>query len=126
MQMKTFFVFLMAVALALPLATACSCPDLDGEAHEFCHYLKRRGIPQEERDGMVQDFINSKASYRGDFESIIDKPVEDTIQLNKLEEVDLKISEENKEFLIDFSSISLFGYIVYSFLKKYYLLLRLL
>ena len=45
---------------------------------------------------------------------------------NKLEEVGPMISDENKEFLIDFSSFSLFGYVVFSFLKKYYLLLRFL
>ena len=127
MQMKTLFVFLMAVALALPLATAFNCTTLEGEEHQVCNYIESTSWSQYEKDKVTKNMISSGgASLDGNFNSILDKPIEDTIQLNKLEEVDLKISEENKEFLIDFSSISIFGYVVYSFLKKYYLLLRFL
>jgi len=126
MQMKTFFVFLMAVAIVLPLATAYNCTALDGENKRVCNYIEDQSWSQSEKDSVIQEVINSGGSLNGDFESILDKPVEDTIQLNKLEEVGPMISDENKEFLIDFSSISLFGYVVFTFLKKYYLLLRFL
>ncbi|MFH0711550.1 MAG: hypothetical protein V1889_00310 [archaeon] len=121
--MKNLFVFL-AVALALPLATAFNCTALDGENKKVCNYIESTDWPQSEKDFIIKDMINSGGSLNGNFESILNKPVENTIQLNKLEEVDLKISDENKKFLIDFSSISIFGYVIYAFLKKYYLLLR--
>ncbi|MFH1238392.1 MAG: hypothetical protein V1491_03060 [archaeon] len=125
--MKTLFIFLMAVALTLPSATAFNCTALDGENKNICNYIEATDWSQSEKDTTIKNIINSGgASLDGDFDSILNKPVEDTIQLNKLEEVDLKISYENKEFLIDFSSISIFGYVVYSFLKRYYLLLRFL
>lgn len=127
MQMKTFFVFLMAVALVLPLATAYNCTRLDGEERQVCNYIEDQDWTNAEKNRVIRDMIDSGGySLNGDFESIMDKPVEDTIQLNKLEEVDLGISDENKEFLIDFSSFSLFGYVVFAFLKRYYLLLRFL
>ena len=126
MQMKNFFVFLMAVALALPLATAFNCTALDGENKKICNYIEDQPWSQSEKDSVIQDVIDNGETLDGNFESILNKPVEDTIQLNKLEEVDFKISEDNKKFLIDFSSISVFGYVVYSFLKRYYLLLRFL
>ena len=127
MQMKNLFIFLMAVALTLPSATAFNCTGLEGEEHNVCNYIESTSWSQSEKDTIIQNMINSGgASLDGDFDSILNEPAEDTIQLNKLEEVDLKISDENKEFLIDFSSISIFGYVVYSFLKRYYLLLRFL
>ena len=126
MQMKTFFVFLMVVALALPLATAYNCTPLDGENKRVCNYIENQDWSQSEKDSVIQEMIDSGGSLYGDFESILGRPIEDPIQLNRLEEVSLEISDENKEFLIDFSSFSLFGYIVYSFLKRYYLLLRFL
>ncbi|MCD4771667.1 hypothetical protein K8R30_04625 [archaeon] len=117
----------MAVALALPLATAFNCTKLDGEEHKICDYIEDMDWTQDEKDEVIQDMVDSgDASLDGNFDSILGNIPEDTIQLNKLEEVELKISDENREFLIDFSSISLFGYIVYSFLKRYYLLLHLL
>ena len=123
MQMKTFFVFLMVVALALPLATAFNCTELDGEEYKVCNYIEDQSWSQEEKDEVIQDMINSgDASLDGDFESILDKSIKETIQLNKLEETDLEISDENKEILIDFSSFSIFGYVIYAFLKRYYLL----
>ena len=126
MQMKTFFVFLMVVALALPLATAYNCTALDGENKRVCNYIEGQSWPQSEKDSVIQDMIDFGGSLNGDFESIMNKPVEDTIRLNKLEEIGLEISDENKDFLIDFSSISVFGYVIYAFLKEYYLLLRFL
>jgi len=118
MQMKTFFVF-MAVALVLPLATAFNCTALHGEDKKICNYIEDQDWKQRDKDNIIQDMINNKGSLNGDFESIIGKPV-DIIQLNKIQEV--SISKENKEFLIDISSFSILGYVVFSFLKKYYLL----
>ena len=126
MQMKTLFIFFMAVALTLPLATAFNCTALDGENKKVCNYIEGQPWSQSEKDSVIQDMIDNGGTLDGDFNSILNKPVEDTFQLNKLEEVDLKISDENKTFLIDFSSISIFGYVVYAFLRKYYLLLRFL
>lgn len=127
MQMKTFFVFFMAVALILPLATAFNCTKLEGEEHKVCNYIENTDWSQSEKDSVIQDMIDSGgSSLDGDFNSIFNKPIEDNFQLNKLEEVGLNISEENKEFLIDFSSFSVFGYVVYAFLKRYYLLLGFL
>jgi len=125
MQIKTFFIFLMAVAIVLPLATAYNCTKLDGEENRVCNYIEDQDWSQSEKDEVIQDMIDSgDASLDGDFDSILNKPIEDTIQLNKLEEVDFKVSDDNKNFLIDFSLILIFGYIIYSFLKKYYLLLK--
>ena len=122
MQMKTLFVFLMAVALALPLATAFNCTELDGENENICNYIENTDWTQSEKDSVIQDLINTGgSSLDGDFDSILNKPIEETIQLNKLEE-NPKISDENKKFLIDFSSISIFGYVIYIFFKRYYLL----
>ena len=127
MQMKTLFVFLMAVALALPLATAFNCTELSGEEYRVCDYIEDTNWPQSEKDRVIQDMIDSDgASLDGNFNSILNRQVGNSIQLNTLEEVDFELSENNKKFIIDFSSISLFTYIVYSFLKKYYLLLNLL
>ena len=126
MQMKTFFVFLMAVAIVLPLATAYNCTRLSGEENRVCNYIEDQDWTNAEKNSVIRDMIDSgDASLDGDFESIRDKPI-GTIQLNKLEEVNLGISEENQDFLIDLSSMSVFGYIVYAFLKKYYILLRFL
>ena len=117
----------MAVALALPIATAFNCTELDGEEYKVCNYIEDMDWPQSEKDDVIQEMLDSgEASLDGDFDSILDEPIEDTIELNKLEEVDLGISDENKEFLIDFSSMSIFGYVIYAFLKKYYLLLGFL
>ena len=121
--MKKLFVFFMAVALVLPLATAYNCTNLDGEEQNICNYIEDQNWNQEEKDEVIQDAIDSGSSLDGNFNSIINKPVE-TIQLNKIQEVN--ISEDSKEFLIDFSSISIFGYVIYAFLRKYYLLLNLL
>ena len=122
MQMKTLFVFLMAVALVLPLATAFNCTELDGENKNICNYIENTDWTQSEKDSVIQDLINTGgSSLDGDFDSILNKPIEETIQLNKLEE-NPKISDENKKFLIDFSSISIFGYVIYIFFKRYYLL----
>lgn len=125
MQMKNFFVFLMAVALALPLATAFNCTALDGENKKICNYIEDQPWSQSEKDSVIQNAIDNGETLNGNFESIMDKPVPEEIQLNKIEEVE-PISEENKKFLIDLSSLSVFGYVVYSFLKRYYLLLRFL
>lgn len=122
--MKTFFVFLMAVAWLLPLATAFNCTALDGEEKRICNYIEDQPWSQSEKDSVIQDAINNGETLDGNFESIIGKPVPE-IQLNKIEEIK-PISDENKEFLIDFSSLSLFGYVVYAFLKRYYLLLGFL
>ena len=123
MQMKTFFVFLMAVAIVLPLATAYNCTALDGEEKRICNYIENQDWTQNEKDEVIQDAIDNDETLDGNFESIMGKPV-GTIQLNDMQEV--SISEENKEFIIDFSSFSIFGYVIYAFLKKYYLLWRLL
>jgi hypothetical protein len=122
---KTFFIFL-SVAIVLPLATAYNCTELEGENEKVCNYVENTDWPQAEKDSVIGDLISNEGSLNGNFESIITKPIKEDVKLNKLEEVDLKISEENKKFLIDFSSISIFGYFVYAFLRKYYLLLRLL
>ena len=125
--MKKRFVFLLAVALVLPLATAFNCTKLNGEEYEVCDYIEDQNWPQKEKDELIQDMIDSgKASLDGNFNSILGNKPKDIIQLNKLEETKLEISDDNKKFLIDLSSISLFGYIIYVFLKKYYLLLHLL
>ena len=119
MQMKNLFVFLMAVALALPLATAFNCTKLSGENKNVCNYIEGQPWSQSEKDSVIQDAIDNGESLNGNFESIMNKPVP-TIQLNKPEKVDM-ISEENKKFLIDLSSLSVFGYVIYAFLKSYLL-----
>ncbi len=123
MQTKTFFVFLMAVALALPIATAYNCTKLEGENKNVCNYIEGLSWSQSYKDAIIQDSVDKGGSLNGDFVSIVGKPV-GVIELNKIEEVD-QVSEENKKFLVDFSSFSVFGYVVYAFLKKYYLLLNL-
>jgi hypothetical protein len=124
MQTKNLFVFLMAVATVLPLATAYNCTALEGENKNICNYIESQSWSQSEKDSVIQDAIDRGGTLNGNFESVIGKPIPE-IQLNKIEEVEL-ISDENKKFLIDFSSLSVFGYVVYSFLKRYYLLWRLL
>jgi len=119
MQMKNFFVFLMAVALALPLATAFNCTALDGENKKTCNYIESQPWSQSEKDYVIQDMIDNGGTLEGNFESIMNKPVP-TIQLNKPEKLDM-VSEENKKFLIDLSSLSVFGYVIYAFLKSYFL-----
>jgi len=123
---KTFFVFLMAVAIVLPLATAYNCTALSGENKNVCSYIESQPWSQGEKDSVIQEAIDSGNSLNGDFVSITTRQTPEDIQLNKLEEVGPIISDENKEFLIDFSSISIFGYFLYSIGKKYYLLTRFL
>jgi hypothetical protein len=121
MQLKNLFIFLMAVALALPLATAFNCTALDGEEQDVCNYIEDTNWPQEEKDEAIQNMIDSgDASLDGDFISIFGNEFEDVVELNTQEVVGLQISEENKEFLLDFSSISFFGYLIFSFLKNYF------
>jgi len=121
---KTFFVFLMAVAIALPLATAYNCTALDSrEEKRICRYIEDQDWSQSEKDSVIQDMVDNGGSLDGDFESIIGNSVPE-IQLNEMQEA--SISKENKEFLIDFSSFSIFGYILYAFVKRYYLLWSLL
>jgi hypothetical protein len=123
--MKTFFVFLMAVAIVLPIASAYNCTALDGENKKICNYIESQPWSQFEKDSVIQDAIDNGKTLDGNFVSLMDKPITQEIQINKIKEVK-PISEENKEFLIDLSSLSIFGYVVYSFLKKYYLLWRFL
>ena len=125
--MKTQFVFLLAVALGIPLATAFNCTKLNGEEYKFCNYIEDQNWPQKEKDILIQDAIDSNdASLNGNFKSTLGKEIPCTIQLNKPEIITQIISDDNRLFLIDISSISLFGYIIYAFLKKYYLLLNFL
>jgi hypothetical protein len=119
MQMKNLFVCFMAVALALPLATAFNCTALDGENKKTCNYIESQPWSQSEKDYVIRDMIDNGGTLDGDFESIMNKPVP-IIQLNKPEKVDM-ISEENKKFLIDLSSLSVFGYVIFAFLKSYIL-----
>jgi len=127
MERKTFFVFLLAVALAFPLATAYNCTKLDGEEKNVCNYVEGTNWNQSVKDEVIEDAINSgSASLNGNFNPKLGKIPKETIKLNKLNKTELKISDDNKTFLIDFSSISLFIYAVYSFLKRYYLLLNFL
>ena len=123
---KSFFVFLMAVAIVLPLATAYNCTALDGENKRICNYIEDQDWSQSEKDSVIQNAIDNGESLDGSFESIINQPIPDVIQLNTLEEAGYKINEDDKKFLIDFSSISLFFYVAYSFVKKYYFLLEFL
>jgi hypothetical protein len=122
---KIIFVFL-AVAICSHLATAYNCTALDGENKRVCDYIERQSWSQSEKDSVIQEMINDRGTLNGDFVSITTRLTEEEIQLNKMEVPDSLISDENKEFLIDFSSISLFGYIIYSFIKKYYLLQSIL
>ena len=99
--MKKLFVFLLAVALVLPLATAFNCTKLDGEEHKICDYIEDMDWSQSEKDAVIQDMIDSgDASLDGNFNSILGDEIENTIQLNQLEETALKISDDNKKFLI--------------------------
>lgn len=123
--MKRLLVFL-AVALALPLATAFNCTALDGENQRVCNYVENTDWSQHEKDIVIQDIVNSGGSLSGNFDSLVDEQNIDIIKLNKLEDYEIALSDENKTFLIDFSSISFFGYVLYAFSKKYYLLLQLL
>ena len=117
----------MAAALVLPLVSAFNCTPLYGEEYKVCNYIEDTNWRQSEKNEVISNMINSGGlSLDGEFESTLNRPVEDGIQLNRQEKIELKISEENKEFLIDFSSISIFGYLVFSFLKRYYLLLNIL
>jgi len=125
--MKIIFVLLLAFALFTTLATAFNCTKLNGEEYKVCNYIEKQSWSQSEKEKLIREAINSKdISLDGNFISILGNEVECPLQLNKLEETKFKISEKNKIFLIDFSSISLFGYIIYVFLKRYCLLLHLL
>jgi hypothetical protein len=125
--MKIQFVFLLAVAFGVPLATAFNCTELNGEEYKVCNYIEDQNWPQSEKDNLIQDAIDSNdASLKGNFKPTLGKEIPCTIQLNKPEAITQIISDDNKIFLIDLSSISLFGYIIYAFLKKYYLLLNFL
>ena len=127
MQTKELFVFLMAVALVLPLATAYNCTALHDEEKESCIYIENTDWSQSEKDVVIQNLIDSgDVSLNGNFESIMNKPAGDEIQLNKIEEVGLSINERDKESLINLSSISLFGYIINAFVRKHYLLSKFL
>lgn len=121
--MKTQLVFLLAVASGIPLATAFNCTELNGEEYKFCNYIENQNWPQSEKDILIQDAIDSKsASLNGNFQPTLGKKIPCAIKLNKPEAITQIISDDNKIFLIDISQISLFGYIIYAFLKKYYLL----
>ncbi|MCA9487801.1 MAG: hypothetical protein KC516_02460 [Nanoarchaeota archaeon] len=116
--MKLLIVFIFAVAL--PLATAFNCTSLNGENYEMCNYIENTNWPQDQKDIVIEEIIGS--SMNGDFESELDQELVDPIELNELEENSLKIEEENKKFLLDISSLSIFGYFSFLFLRRYFLL----
>lgn len=119
---KTFFVFLTAVAIVLPLATAYNCTPLYGENKRVCNYVEKQNWPQSEKDSIIQDAIDSGGSLNGNFVSITTKKKKD-VELNKIGDVGPLIVEEDKKFLIELSSISIFGYVIYSFGKRHLSLL---
>ncbi|MFA5953329.1 MAG: hypothetical protein WC812_01930 [Candidatus Pacearchaeota archaeon] len=122
MKGKILFNFLFAVAFILPLATAFNCTALNGEEHNSCIYIENTDWSQSDKDLVIQNILDSGGvSLNGDFESIFDKEINDSIKLNNIEESELKIDKENKIFLMNFSLISLFGYSLFSFLKGFYL-----
>ncbi len=124
--MKTQFVFLLAVAIGIPMATAFNCSKLNGEKYDFCNYIEDQDWPNSEKNIIIQEAIDSgRTSLNGNFHSTLGNEIPCTLLLSKPEPIKQLISDDNKIFLIDISSISLFGYIIYAFLKKYYLLLNL-
>jgi hypothetical protein len=124
MQLKFLFIFLIAVAY-LSSATAYNCTALDGENYNVCKYIENTEWSQEEKDSVISDMINSgDASLNGDFEPLDTNQIDDSIEFKTINNEDSKISEENKRFLLDLSSFSIFGYFIWEFLKQYFLLWR--
>jgi len=122
MQLKYFFIFLLAVTL-IQGVTAFNCTSLEGEEQDVCEYIEDTNWPQDEKDEAIQNMIDSGgATLDGDFVSILGTEFEEVIELNSLEIIGWNISSENKTFLIDLSSLSIIGYLLFSFLKSYFYL----
>jgi hypothetical protein len=126
MQVKNLFVFLLAVALVFPLVTAYNCSSVEGEAKKICKHIEKSDWSKSEKDDAIEELIESGGSLKGDFKSIIGKSSGNKIELNKIEDIDTKLNNDDKKFIIDLSSISLIGYVVYSFIRKYYLHFKIL
>lgn len=126
MQAKFLIVLFLAVA-SLSVATAFNCTALDGENYKVCKYVENTDWSQEEKDSVILDMINSgDASLDGDFEPLDTATIDNSIELKRVQDEELKIDEENKKFLLDLSSFSIFGYFIWEFLKQYFLLWRFL
>ena len=122
MQAKTLFIFLLAVTL-IQGVTAFNCTDLEGEEQDVCEYIGDSDWSESYIDFVIEFLLDSEdVSLEGDFDSVMDDEIEDVIELNSLEEIGWNISGENKSFLIDMSSLSIIGYILFSFLKSYFFL----
>jgi len=122
MQLKYFFIFLLAVTLIQGVA-AFNCTMLDGEEQEVCEYIEDSDWSENYIDFVIESLLDSDdVSLEGDFDSVMDDEIEEVIELNSLETIGWNISDENKTFLIDMSSLSLIGYVLFSFLKSYFYL----
>jgi len=120
MKAKTLFIFLLAVVL-ISRATAFNCTALDGEEQDVCEYIEDSDWSDSYINFVIELLLDlDDVSLEGDFDSVMDDEIEEVIELNSLEEIGWNISEENQIFLIDLSSLSLMGYILFSFLKSYF------
>jgi len=96
---------------------------LDGEEQEVCEYIEDSDWSENYIDFVIESLLDSDdVSLEGDFDSVMDDEIEEVIELNSLETIGWNISDENKTFLIDMSSLSLIGYVLFSFLKSYFYL----
>lgn len=120
--MKKTILFLLAVALVFPVATALNCTALveEGYSKSDCKYVDATSYSKREKM-ILLDYISDKSGEPlKTFK--YDKNTPLTIKLDKFDNSTEKLSDDNKEFLIDLSSLSLFGYVIYEFLRKTYLL----
>lgn len=111
--MKLFFFLFFLI----PLCSAkFNCTYLDGKQEDMCKYIKKSDLSEYEKQSLMQEILEEGSSLNGDFSSmnLDDNP----FQVN--EATTQKVSQETKQTIKEILSFSLFGYIIFQFLKKYF------
>jgi TolA-binding protein len=117
-MMKKIFIFLLFLFLAVPLSSAYNCTALQGEAYNVCNYIEGTSWSESQKNSLIEELISNGGSLNGNFNSMKENQELNVVQLNELQEEELKISPENKALLIDLSSLSLMGYFLFAILKR--------
>lgn len=111
--MKLFFFLFFLIPL---VSAKFNCTYLYGEQEDMCRYIKRSDLSNSEKQSLMQEILEKGSSLNGDFSSI-------NLNNNPFQISDAdaqEISEETKQIIKETLSLSLFGYIIFQFLKKYF------
>jgi len=88
-----------------------------------CKYADKTSYSESDKLVLLKYISNTGRGTLKSFEYDKDTPL--TFELNNFE-IDQGLNDEDKGFLKDLSALSIFGYVVFAFLKRYYIVLGLL